>query len=173
MALSAETVYLGLGSNLGDRETNLVEAVRRLGRLAAVERLSSVYETEPVGYQEQPPFLNAACSVITSFGPFQLLVLLKGLEKDMGRMPSFPGGPRLIDVDILLYGDRVISTPRLSVPHPRMADRAFVLAPLAEIAPGLVHPVLGLTIKELLDKAPGKEGVRRLGPFPIFEREEG
>src|SRR3990172_3236145 len=107
MGLSAETVYLGLGSNLGDRETNLVEAVRRFRRLAAVGRLSSVYETEPVGYREQPPFLNAACSVVTSIGPFQLLVLLKGLERDMGRTPGFPGGPRLMDVDILLYSNKV------------------------------------------------------------------
>ncbi len=103
--------------------------------------MSSVYETEPVYYKEQPLYLNAVLSAVTELEPSDLLRFVKGIESDLGRQPSFRNAPRLIDIDILFYGDRVVQTAELTIPHPRIAERAFVLVPLAEIAPGLVHPV--------------------------------
>ena len=162
-------VYLGLGSNLGDREYNLRRAVSLLSRRASLIALSSVYETEPWGYASQPAFLNMACLLETSLSPQDLLELAQGVERDLGRVPSFRYGPRVIDVDILLYGDEVIETPRLQVPHPRLWKRAFALTPLAEIAPGLAHPVLGASIAELLEgvAVSDKEGVVMLGSLPL------
>ncbi|MFQ5987427.1 MAG: 2-amino-4-hydroxy-6-hydroxymethyldihydropteridine diphosphokinase, partial [Dehalococcoidia bacterium] len=145
------TVFLALGSNLGDRKANLEKALQLLGERLALERLSSLYETEPVGLEEQPLFLNAVCCVKTDVGPFQLLSLLKGVEVALGRAPSFPNAPRLIDVDILFYGNLVIETEQLAIPHPRLEERAFVLIPLAEIAPDLIHPVSGESIADLAD----------------------
>ena len=143
-------VYLGLGSNLGDREANLSQALRLLGQRGVwVDRVSSIYETEPVGYLEQPRFLNAVCRVSTELGPEELLSLAKEVEGLLGRRPSFPNAPRPIDVDILFYEDLVMESPELTIPHPRLAERAFVLVPLAEIAPDLVHPALGIEVREL------------------------
>ncbi len=153
------TVYLGLGSNLGDRQCNLAKAIELLSPQVKVEQVSSLYETEPVGYSEQPRFLNAVCSASTRLTPQELLTLAKGIESQMGRKPTFPNAPRPIDVDILFYGEQVFRSPELTIPHPRLMERAFVLVPLAEIAPNVIHPENGKTAIELLANAPGLEGV--------------
>ena len=155
------TVYLGLGSNLGDRRQNLAQALKLISQMVIVEQLSSVYETEPVGYKQQPLFLNAVCRVSTELSPEQLLVLAKEIEAKLGRIPSFPNTPRSIDIDILFYNDRVIKTRELTIPHSRLAERAFVLVPLAEIAPELIHPVIGRTIRELVNSLGAVIGVHK------------
>ena len=155
------TVYLGLGSNLGAREDNLDRALELLKQRMQLGKISSIFETEPIGNVNQPRFLNMACQTFTRLAPEGLLALAKGIESKMGRHGK-SGEPRIIDIDILLYGDRVIETPELTVPHPAMEQRAFVLVPLAEIAPALVHPVTGKTIKEIVDK----------GGWDLFRREE-
>jgi GTP cyclohydrolase-4 len=161
------TLYLGLGSNLGDRKANLEKAVQLLGQTLSLEQLSSVYETQPVGYEEQPLFLNAVCRAATDIGPFQLLSLIKGIEVALDRVPSFPNAPRPIDIDILLYGNLVIEAPQLVIPHPRLAERAFVLIPLAEIAPDLTHPVSGRSIQVLASGVQGREGVKKIGELRV------
>jgi 2-amino-4-hydroxy-6-hydroxymethyldihydropteridine diphosphokinase len=154
------TAYLGLGSNLGRRWTNLSLALDLLrARGADPLRVSSVYETDPVGRSRQPRFLNLACQVQTALSPEDLLRTAKGIEAVLGRVPGPPNGPRVIDLDILLYDDLVLDQPGLTIPHPRMAARAFVLAPLAELAPDLRHPLLGRTVEELLAVVSGREGV--------------
>lgn len=155
------TVYLGLGSNLGDRKQNLSQALKLLSKQVVVEQVSSVYETEPVGYKSQPLFLNAVCRISTELNPKQLLRLAKKIEAKLGRKPGFPNAPRPIDIDILFYGDEVFGSPELTVPHPRLAGRAFVLVPLAEIAPNLIHPVSSKTVKELLPDLGAITGVRK------------
>ena len=153
------TVYLSLGSNLGDREENLKKAIELLSHKLRVGLVSSIYETEPVGNTEQPKFLNSACQVFTRLAAKDLLVLVKGFESMMGRSRNTSNAPRPIDIDILFYGDQVIKTDDLVIPHPRLAERAFVLVPLGEITPDLVHPVNGKTVKEMLAGVSGKEGV--------------
>jgi len=128
-----------------------------------IERVSSLYETEPEGYRDQPRFLNAACRGVTPLEPHRLLALVKEVERRLGRRPGFPNAPRPIDIDILLYGSLVLKTPDLTIPHPRMCRRAFVLVPLAEIAPDEVHPETGRTIAELLCEL-STEGVRPWRP---------
>ena len=159
--------YLGLGSNLGDREQNLERSVGLLERVAAPVAVSSVYETRPRGYVDQPDFLNLACRVETALSPEELLRAVQAIEVLIGREPTFRYGPRIIDVDILLYGDRILATDGLRVPHPRLHERAFALAPLAEIAPELVHPGLDLSVRELLERLPRaeREGVSIVGPL--------
>lgn len=155
-------VYLSLGSNLGDRERNLGAA---LGKLAApdfwIERVSSVYETEPVDTNDQRWFLNLAVEAATDLFPMQLLWRIGKVEHALGRVRAAPNGPRTIDIDILLYSRAVIRSAALEVPHPRMAERRFVLTPLAELAPDLRHPVTRRTVREMLDMAP-EQTVRRL-----------
>ncbi len=144
------TAYLGLGSNLGNRQDNLDKALDFLSQRLQVEKISSVYETEPVGNINQPRFLNLVCRAYTTLSPTELLTLAKGIESKLGRIFNQPDTPRPIDIDILFYGEQVIETPELVMTHPRLTERAFVLIPLAEIAPDLVHPVVSKTIKELL-----------------------
>jgi 2-amino-4-hydroxy-6-hydroxymethyldihydropteridine diphosphokinase len=172
MASLAATVYLALGANLGDRLANLRLALARLQTLARLEEVSSLYETQPQGVSDQPLFLNAVCRVSTGLEPQALLRFLKNLEQEIGRRPGGERwGPRPIDLDILLYDDRVVDTPELTVPHPRLSERAFVLIPLCELAPQLRHPLLGKTMKDLLASV-GKKGVRKIAPR-AWEKGEG
>jgi 2-amino-4-hydroxy-6-hydroxymethyldihydropteridine diphosphokinase len=145
------SVYLGLGANVGDRLANLRTALARLQTLARLEDVSPLYETEPQGVTDQPPFLNAVCRITTGLEPPDLLRFLQNLEREIGRRPGGQRwGPRPIDLDILLYDERVVDTPELKIPHPRLAERAFVLVPLCDLAPALRHPLLGKTMRELL-----------------------
>jgi len=152
-------VYLGLGSNLGDRQENLDRALDFLSQRLGALQISSVYDTEPIGNINQPRFLNMVCQAYTGLAPMELLTLVKGIELKIGRAPGKPNAPRPIDIDILFYGDQVFEVPELVIPHPKLTERAFVLVPLDEIAPGLVHPVSGKTVKELLERVKEKQGV--------------
>ncbi len=155
------TVYLGLGSNLGNRQENLDTALKLLSQRMQMGKLSSIYDTEPIGSANQPRFLNLACEVFTRLTPEGLLALVKGIEFKMGRH-SRSGEPRTIDVDILLYGNSVVKTKDLEIPHPKMTERQFVLIPLAEIAPDAVHPVTKKTIKEMNQAIKEVQGVLKL-----------
>ncbi len=147
-----ELVLIALGTNLGDRAQNLAAAKLALLPKMRIERESGVYETAPWGYADQPDFLNQVIEARTNLRPLPLLRVLKQVEEEMGRLKTVRNGPRLIDLDILFYGQEVIKRPDLDIPHPRLQDRAFVLVPLAELVPDLVHPVLGESIKDLLAK---------------------
>jgi 2-amino-4-hydroxy-6-hydroxymethyldihydropteridine diphosphokinase len=163
--LGSRIVYLGLGSNLGNKLANLEEARHRLQEAGmSILGVSPVYKTEPVDFHDQDWFFNQAVSLRTILEPEQLLRICKGIEKAMGREPTFPKGPRLIDLDILLYMDRVIHEAALIIPHPSMAERRFVLVPLADIAADLIHPQLRVTIRQLLSQCQDKARV-----FPLLE----
>jgi 2-amino-4-hydroxy-6-hydroxymethyldihydropteridine diphosphokinase len=144
-----KTAFLSLGSNLGDREALLNQAIERL-QAAGVRtvRRSTIHETEPQDYRDQPWFLNMAVEVETDLAPLALLATIQQIEAEMGRQRTVPKGPRTIDIDILFYANLIIATPELEVPHPRLTERRFVLDPLSEIAPDLRHPVTGQSVRE-------------------------
>ncbi|MBI4545786.1 MAG: 2-amino-4-hydroxy-6-hydroxymethyldihydropteridine diphosphokinase [Gemmatimonadetes bacterium] len=143
-------VYLGLGTNLGDREANLRAALAHLARILDIEAVSSVYHSEPVGYREQPDYWNLVARARTTLEPEGLLGELQRAEWQLGRQPSFPNAPRVIDIDLLLYDDRQLATPALELPHPRMLERAFVLRPLLELDPDARHPRTGERLRDAL-----------------------
>ncbi|HEY1270950.1 MAG TPA: 2-amino-4-hydroxy-6-hydroxymethyldihydropteridine diphosphokinase [Terriglobales bacterium] len=159
-------VYLSLGSNLGDRALNLKTAIEQLRHLGEVTAVSSIYETQPLEVPNQPWFLNCTVALETEKMPKQLLSAILTIEQDMGRRrPPTPQkkGPRSIDIDILLFGGSIVDTATLTIPHPAMHERLFVLQPLAEIAPEQRHPVFKRTVLELRDALPPGQVVRRLG----------
>lgn len=145
-----DNVYISIGSNLGHRAFNCERAVEEMSGYANVRAVSSYYETDPVGVEEQPLFINSAVWVTTELSPYELLRKLHETERKLGRVRDKKRGPRLIDLDIIFYGNEIIDTPDLKIPHPEAHKRGFVLEPLNEIAPGLVHPLLGSTISKLL-----------------------
>jgi 2-amino-4-hydroxy-6-hydroxymethyldihydropteridine diphosphokinase len=163
-------VYLSLGSNVGDRRANIESAIARLGDLGKVLAVSSFYETEPVEFREQPDFLNAAVALETEKMPKQFMAAVLGIEQALGRRRkagkgadnAHSKGPRSIDIDILLFGKSVVEMPGLTVPHPAMHERRFVLEPLAEIAPEVRHPVFKRTIRELRDALPAGQRVKKI-----------
>lgn len=158
-----ETItYLSLGTNVGDREKNLREAITCLGEFGRIRQVSSIYETEPVEFREQPWFLNCVVELETSLPAGELLGGLLRIEKAMGRERTVRKGPRNIDIDILLFGNAVIQSAGLNVPHPAMQERRFVLDPLAEIAGEVRHPVLRKTVRELLEELPEGQVVRKI-----------
>jgi 2-amino-4-hydroxy-6-hydroxymethyldihydropteridine diphosphokinase len=159
-------VLLGLGANLDDPLAQLARAVELLGAHVEVEAVSTVYRTEPVGHADQPDFLNLVVAGRTGLAPAELLAAAQAVEAALGRRRSFLNAPRTIDVDLLAYGDRVMRTLSLTLPHPRLHLRGFVLHPLAEVAPEWRHPVLGRTARELLSAATALERVEPVGPLP-------
>jgi 2-amino-4-hydroxy-6-hydroxymethyldihydropteridine diphosphokinase len=154
--------YLSLGSNVGDRENHLRTAIERLRHCGQVTSVSSFYETEPVEFTEQAWFLNCAVALESTETPAQLMADLLSIEKTMGRQRGKKKGPRTIDIDILLAGDAIVDTPDLTIPHRAMSQRRFVLEPLAEIASQARHPLLKMTVRELLDRLPPGQTVRRI-----------
>ena len=154
-------VYLSLGTNLGDRQANLADAIERLRRIGDLVSISSFYETEPVELAAQPWFLNCAVALQTEKMPKQLLAAVMEIEKELGRRREQKKGPRIIDIDILLFGNSTVNTQDLKVPHPAMQERRFVLEPLAEIAPEQLHPVFKRTIRELRDALPPGQAVKK------------
>ena len=161
MSFEAVTAYLGLGSNVGNRQDNLDKALDLLSKRLKMGPVSPIYDTDPVGNINQPRFLNLVCQVYTRLVPEELLALAKGIELKLGRTLDQSGAARVIDIDILLYGDQVVETPELVIPHAGLTERAFVLIPLTEIAPDLVHPISGKTIRELLQGVTEAQGVLR------------
>ena len=155
-------IYLGLGSNIGDKRAHIKRAIERIAELVTVRRVSSFYETAPVGFLDQDWFLNCVIEVETERTARQLAPLLLGLELEMGRRREIPGGPRTIDIDILFHGSAVVDEEGLQIPHPRLHERLFVLEPLTELCPDFVHPILGIGVAELARKLAGKQQIRRL-----------
>ncbi|MEJ2706604.1 MAG: 2-amino-4-hydroxy-6-hydroxymethyldihydropteridine diphosphokinase [Anaerolineales bacterium] len=147
-----QLIFIALGTNMGDRQANLQAAIHAMRPAVTILDRSPVYETPPWGYEQQPEFLNQVVKGYTELPPLDLLTFLKDIERQMGRQKTIRYGPRLIDLDILLYDDLVMDNPKLVIPHPRLAERAFVLVPLADLAPDLRHPVLGQTIKALKEQ---------------------
>jgi 2-amino-4-hydroxy-6-hydroxymethyldihydropteridine diphosphokinase len=155
-------VYLSLGSNLGDRAQHLRDAIARLESAGTVIAVSCFYETEPVEFTRQPWFLNCAVALETTKMPKQLMARALRIEQEMGRKRTQNKGPRTIDIDILLFGNAIVDTPELTIPHPAMHERRFALEPLAEIAPEARHPVFGQTVREMLEALPPGQRVRRI-----------
>jgi 2-amino-4-hydroxy-6-hydroxymethyldihydropteridine diphosphokinase len=158
------TAYLGLGTNMGDRAANLRAAVAALAGLGAVIRVSDIYESDPIGYADQPRYWNMAVQLSTRLKPAELLGAVKEIEVGLGRVPTFRMGPRLIDIDLLLYDAVVLNTPLLQVPHHGMLQRPFVLWPLVDLDPGLVHPVTGESVATTARTLGMDHTIRRLGP---------
>jgi len=153
--VALKRIYLSLGSNIGDRERNLREAVERLASNdVRVLRTSRIYETEPVDNKDQAWFLNQVVEAETALFPMQLLTRIGRVERELGRVRTVRKGPRTIDIDILFYGAATVETQRLEIPHPRIAERRFVLAPMAELAPDLRHPVTHRSVRQMLEGAP-------------------
>jgi len=163
-------VYLSLGSNVGDREAQLLDALARLGAAGRIVAVSSLYETEPVEFTEQPWFLNCAVALETTKTPRQLMMAILRIEEEMGRRRVQSKGPRSVDIDILLFGDAMVNSTEVTIPHPAMQQRRFVLEPLAEIAPDALHPVFKKTIRELRDDLPAGNIVRKLRTEPRISR---
>jgi 2-amino-4-hydroxy-6-hydroxymethyldihydropteridine diphosphokinase len=157
-----QRVYLSIGSNVGDREAHLREAITRMGVEGRLLAVSSMYETEPVEFTDQPWFLNCAIAIETSETPEKLVAALLRIEREMGRKRTQKKGPRTIDLDILLFGDLILNSPDLTIPHPAMHERRFVLEPMAEIAPEVAHPVLKKTVRKFLEELPAGQIVRKL-----------
>ena len=157
-----DLVYLSLGSNVGDRAANLNTAIDRLRAFGEVVAVSSCYETEPVEFTAQPWFLNCAVALDTEQMPGQLLSGILDIEQQLGRRRGQQKGPRILDIDILLFGDSIVEDAGLTIPHPAMQERRFVLEPLSEIAPDVLHPVFKRTIRELLDALPPGQAVRKI-----------
>jgi 2-amino-4-hydroxy-6-hydroxymethyldihydropteridine diphosphokinase len=158
--------YVALGANLGDRLANIQAALDALGRIGVVRERSSIYETAPVGVTAQPPYLNAVAALETELAPRVLLANLLRIEHERGRVRSFPNAPRTLDLDLLLYDDLVLDEERLTLPHPRMHERAFVLVPLRELAPDLVVPGAGRTVSQLMRAIEPATGVEFFRPSP-------
>ncbi|HEX7594318.1 MAG TPA: 2-amino-4-hydroxy-6-hydroxymethyldihydropteridine diphosphokinase [Anaerolineae bacterium] len=169
--LAVPTIYLALGANLGDREKNLRAALVQIAAFVQITRVSSIYETEPWGVREQPWFLNLVCAGTTALSPVDLLRRAKKIENEMGRAEGMRFGPRPIDIDILFYDRLIELSPALTIPHPRLHERAFVLVPLAEVAPELVHPRLRVTIRALLARLEPAQAVRLYRPFESSTKE--
>lgn len=163
-----QTIYLGLGTNLGDQMANLQAAVAGLAQKLVITAVSPIYQTPPWGVTDQPDFLNMCLAAQTDLSPEQLLTFVKTLETELGREPAKRWGPRLIDIDLLFAANQIIETEKLTVPHPRLAERAFVLYPLADISPNFVHPVLGKTIAALAANIED-EGIRPFASAPQLE----
>lgn len=157
-------VYLSLGSNLGDRSSNLRQAIDKLGEVGKVAAVSSFYDTEPVELTSQPWFLNCVAKLDTEKMPRQLMAAILAIEQRMGRQRKQQKGPRTIDIDILLFGSSIIDIPSITVPHPKLHQRRFVLEPLAEIAPELRHPLFKRSVRELRDALPAGQTVKRVPP---------
>jgi 2-amino-4-hydroxy-6-hydroxymethyldihydropteridine diphosphokinase len=158
--MTAIKAYISAGSNLGDRKANLEYALNELGNAGTVLQTSSRFETEPVGYRDQPWFLNMAIEMETRLMPSELLRFCQDVENSRGRTRSFPNAPRTLDLDILFYGDAAIREEGLIIPHPRMEERKFVLEPLAQIAPDLIHPILKQSIRSLLEACTDTSSIR-------------
>ena len=156
--------HIALGANLGERLQTLQTAVRDLAEVGSIEAISSVYETDPVGYADQPAYLNAVVAIDTALTAEGLLDTLLSIERTHGRVRTFPNAPRTLDLDLLLFGDEIRQSERLTIPHPRMQERAFVLVPLNEIATDVVVPGLNTTVADLLARLGSVSGVRRFAP---------
>ena len=162
-ALDQTRVILALGSNLGDRRANLRQALEEISAQVSIDKTSSIYETPPWGYIEQPVFLNQVLSGQTSLNPTELLAFLKGIERKLGRVKNFKNGPRLMDIDILLFGNQIVNSETLVIPHPRMLERGFVMLPLSEIEPELIIPGTNKNVTELLCSV-DQTGIHKLAP---------
>jgi GTP cyclohydrolase IV len=160
-------VFIGIGSNIGDRQANIISAVKTLSQHSKIKQMSALFETAPEGFIEQPDFLNCIVSIETDVKPMPLLKLLRKTEKELGRQESFRNAPRPIDLDILFYGDQLIKQTGLEIPHPRLHERAFVLVPMVQIAPQFVHPTLHKTMQQLLSELAKGKRVEKWGELSL------